>query len=78
MAKKKQTTNSINIDGVDYKEDDLSDLSKLHVKRINELRSELTSLQMMIDEKNVLVSAYANAIKEAMKPVEDEGEAVNE
>ncbi len=51
MAKKKQTTNSINIDGVDYKEDDLSDLSKLHVKRISELRSELTSLQMMMDEK---------------------------
>ena len=51
MAKKKQTTNSINIDGVDYKEDDLSDLSKLHVKRINELRSELTSLQMMIMSK---------------------------
>ena len=50
----------------------------MHVERINELRKELGSLQMMIDEKNVLISAYANAIKEALQPVEDEGEVVNE
>ena len=68
----------ITIDDVEYKEDDLSDISKVHVERINELRKELGSLQMMMDEKNVLISAYANAIKEALQPVEDEGEVGNE
>ena len=68
----------ITIDNIEYKEDDLSDISKIHVERINELRKELGQLQMMLDEKNVLISAYANAIKESLQPVEDEGEIVNE
>ena len=69
----------ITIDNVEYKEDDLSDISKVHVERINELRKELGSLQMMIDEKNVLISAYANAIKDSVKEVEEtDAEVVNE
>ena len=68
----------ITIDDIEYKEDDLSDISKVHVERINELRKELGQLQMMLDEKNVLISAYANAIKESLQPVEDEGAIVNE
>ena len=31
----------ITIDDIEYKEDDLSDISKIHVERINELRKEL-------------------------------------
>ena len=68
----------INIDDIEYKEDDLSDISKIHVERINELRKESAQIQMMLDEKNVLISAYANAIKQSVQPVEDEGEIVNE
>jgi bisphosphoglycerate-dependent phosphoglycerate mutase len=69
----------ITIDDVEYKEDDLSEISKIHVKRINDLRTEVVNLQMMLEEKNVLISAYANAIKESVKEVEDtDAEVVNE
>jgi hypothetical protein len=30
---------------------------------------------MMLEEKNVLISAYANAIRESVKPVEEAEEA---
>ena len=65
----------ITIDEVTYTEDDLSDISKLHVTRINELRGQATQLQMQIEEMNVLISAYANAIRGAVQEVE---ELVNE
>lgn len=68
----------ITIDDVEYKEDDLSDISKIHVERINELRQESTQIQIMLNEKKLLISAYANAIKQSVKPVENEGEIVNE
>jgi|TARA_Y100001937_G_C7089880_1_gene317167 bisphosphoglycerate-dependent phosphoglycerate mutase len=69
----------ITIDDVEYKEDDLSEISKIHVKRINDLRTEVVNLQMMLEEKNVLISAYANAIKESVKEVEEtDAEVVNE
>ena len=69
----------ITIDNVEYKEDDLSEISKIHVKRINDLRTEVVNLQMMLEEKNVLISAYANAIKESVKEVEEtDAEVVNE
>ena len=65
----------ITIDEVTYTEDDLSDISKVHVTRINELRGQATQLQMQIEEMNVLISAYANAIRGAVQEVE---ELVNE
>ena len=69
----------ITIDDVEYKEDDLSEISKIHVKRINDLRTEVVNLQMILEEKNVLISAYANAIKESVKEVEEtDAEVVNE
>ena len=68
----------ITIDDIEYKEDDLSDISKVHVERINELRQESTQIQIMLNEKKLLISAYANAIKQSVKPVENEGGIVNE
>ena len=60
----------INIDDVEYTEDDLSEVAQIHVKRVNALRNEAGELQMLLDEKNVLISAYANAIRESVKPAE--------
>jgi len=62
----------ITINEITYTEDDLSDISKLHVTRINELRGQATQLQMQIEEMNVLISAYANAIRESVKEVEED------
>ena len=60
---------------VTYTEDDLSEIDQIHVKRINDLREESAQLQMMLQEKNVLISAYANAIRESVKEVEEVKEA---
>ena len=65
----------ITIDDVTYTEDDLSEVAQMHVKRINDLREESSKLQMMLEEKNVLISAYANAIRESLKEVEEAEEA---
>mgnify|MGYP003118508178 FL=1 len=65
----------INIDDVEYTEDDLSEVAQVHVKRVNALRNEAGELQMLLDEKNVLISAYANAIRESVKPAEEAEEA---
>ena len=49
----------------------------MHVKRVNALRNEAGELQMLLDEKKVLISAYANAITESVKEVEEvQAEAV--
>ena len=65
----------ITIDDVTYTEDDLSEVAQIHVKRINDLREESSQLGMMLEEKNVLISAYANAIRESLKEVEEAEEA---
>ena len=65
----------ITIDDVTYTEDDLSEVAQMHVKRVNDLREESSTLQMMLEEKNVLISAYANAIRESLKEVEEVEEA---
>ena len=68
----------ITIDEVEYTEDDLSEIAQMHVKRVNALRSEAGELQMLLEEKNVLISAYANAIKESMKEVDEVDEVENQ
>jgi|TARA_R110000772_G_scaffold16955_4_gene47724 bisphosphoglycerate-dependent phosphoglycerate mutase len=65
----------ITIDDVTYTEDDLSEVAQMHVKRVNDLREESAQLGMMLEEKNVLISAYANAIRESLKEVEEVEEA---
>jgi len=65
----------ITIDDVTYTENDLSELAQWHVKRVNDLREESSQLQMMVEEKNVLISAYANAIKASVEVVEEGEEA---
>lgn len=65
----------ITIDDVTYIENDLSELAQWHVKRVNDLREESSQLQMMVEEKNVLISSYANAIKASVEVVEEGEEA---
>jgi hypothetical protein len=61
----------ITIDDVEYTEDDLSEVAQVHVRRVNVLREEADQLQMLLQEKNVLISTYANAIRESVQPVEE-------
>jgi len=56
----------ITIDDIEYTEDDLDDVQKIHVNRINALRSELSATEMRAQELNVLISTYARSIKDSL------------
>ena len=62
----------ITINDVTYEEEDLTPEAIANVARVNELRQELNSHQMRVSELNVLISAYANAIKASVDVVEEE------
>ena len=57
----------ITIDDVTYKEENLTPEAKANVKRISELRQELVAHNTRAAELNVLISAYANAIKSSIE-----------
>ena len=57
----------ITIDDVTYKEEDLTPEAITNVKRISELRQELVAHNTRAAELNVLISAYANAIKSSIE-----------
>jgi len=62
----------ITIDDVTYTEDELGDVAKVQVERITQLKEELGQLQMRCDEVNVVITAYANAIRESVKAAKAE------
>ena len=57
----------ITIDDVTYKEEDLTLEAIANVKRISELRQELVAHNTRAAELNILISAYANAIKSSIE-----------
>ena len=60
----------ITIDDKTYTEDDLNAAQIAQVERINVLRGQLNQLEMQAQELNVLISAYANSIKESLSEEE--------
>jgi len=60
----------ITIDDKTYTEDDLDDSQIVLVQRVNALQAELGQLEMRSQELNVLISAYANTIKEGLSEEE--------
>jgi peptidoglycan hydrolase CwlO-like protein len=64
----------INIDDVEYTEDNLSDSQKVLVNRVNELNNQSNALKMQLQELNVLMSAYGNALRKDLAGDEEEEE----
>jgi len=60
----------ITIDDKTYTEDDLNNVQISQVQRIDVLRGELNQLEMRTQELNVIINAYANAIKESLSEEE--------
>ena len=60
----------ITIDDKTYTEEDLDDSQIVLVQRVNALQAELGQLEMRAQELNVLISAYANTIKEGLSEEE--------
>ena len=46
--------------------------TQMHVARVAEIRQEIARLQMQINERQVVLNAYGEALVNAVKPAEDE------
>ena len=55
----------ITIDDKTYEKDDLSPEQIYYAERVKVIDEKITELNMQLNELNVIVSAYANAIKES-------------
>jgi len=63
---------------VNDEEHNVSELTvetQMHIARVTELRQEISRLEMQINERQVVLNAYSEAIVNAVKPVEEEAEA---
>lgn len=60
----------ITIDDKTYTEEDLDEAQIVQVQRIKSLRLDLSELEMRAQELNILISAYANTIKEGLSEEE--------
>ena len=59
---------------INDEEHNVSDLTvetQMHVARVAEIRQEIARLQMQINERQVVLNAYGDAIVNAVKPAED-------
>jgi hypothetical protein len=60
---------------IDDKEYDVSEFeieTQMHVARVAEIRQEIARLKVDLNEREVVLSAYEEAIIKAVKSVEDE------
>jgi len=63
---------TIVINDEEHNVSDLTVETQMHVARVAEIRQEIARLQMQINERQVVLSAYGDAIINAVKPAEDE------
>jgi len=69
--------NKVTIDGEEYSFDGLTVETQANIARVNELRREVSALQIQVNERQALLQMYIKAISESVQPVEDaEDEAV--
>ena len=69
--------NKVTIDGEEYSFEGLAVETQANIARVNELRREVSSLQIQVNERQALLQMYIKAISESVQPVEDaEDEAV--
>ncbi len=63
---------TITIDNEEHNVSELTVETQMHVARVAEIRQEIARLQMQINERQVVLNAYGDAIVNAVKPAEDE------
>ena len=69
--------NKVTIDGEEYSSDGLTVETQANIARVNELRREVSSLQIQMNERQALLQMYIKAISDSVKAVdEEEDEAV--
>ena len=69
--------NKVTIDGEGYSFEGLTVETQANIARVNELRREVSALQIQVNERQALLQMYIKAISDSVQPVEDaEDEAV--
>ena len=67
----------VNIDGEEYSFEGLAVETQANIARVNELRREVSALQIQLNERQALLQMYIKAISDSVNPVnEEEDEAV--
>ena len=69
--------NKVTIDGEEYSFEGLAVETQANIARVNELRREVSALQIQVNERQALLQMYIQAISDSVKAVDDqEDEAV--
>ena len=64
--------NKVTIDGEEYSFEGLAVETQANIARVNELRREVSSLQIQMNERQALLQMYLQAISDSVKAVDDE------
>ena len=64
--------NKVTIDGEEYSFEGLTVETQANIARVNELRREVSALQIQVNERQALLQMYIQAISDSVKAVEDE------
>ena len=69
--------NKVTIDGEEYSFEGLAVETQANIARVNELRREVSALQIQVNERQALLQMYIKAISYSVKAVDgEEDEAV--
>ena len=64
--------NKVTIDGEQYSFEGLAVETQANISRVKELRREVSSLQIQVNERQALLQMYIQAISDSVKAVDDE------
>ena len=64
--------NKVTIDGEEYSFEGLTVETQANIARVNELRREVSALQIQVNERQALLRMYIQAISDSVKTVDDE------
>ena len=64
--------NKVTIDGEEYSFEGLAVETQANIARVNELRREISSLQIQMNERQALLQMYIQAISDSVKAVDNE------
>ena len=64
--------NKVTIDGEEYSFEGLTVETQANIARVNELRREVSALQLQDNERQALLQMYIQAISDSVKAVDDE------
>ena len=64
--------NKITIEGEEYSFEGLTVETQANIARVNELRREVSALQIQVNERQALLQMYIQAISDSVKAVDDE------